>query len=83
MLAINRGEHHKILSVKIIVPDFVFHKFSKFCMDKWVKKGKPDIMRNAILEEGIKDSYNRLSKHTVSYFVKLNKIMYTGHSKLT
>lgn len=62
MLAINRGEQNKILSVKIVVPDTVFQKFSVFCNDKWSKNRSSDITRKSIMGEAIKDSYNRLGK---------------------
>ncbi|KAJ8967306.1 hypothetical protein NQ317_013775 [Molorchus minor] len=60
ILAINRGENNKILSVKIVVPDFVFNKFHQFCSNKWIKKGNWDVNRKRIIDDAIKDSYNRL-----------------------
>ncbi|KAJ8944044.1 hypothetical protein NQ318_016242 [Aromia moschata] len=60
ILAINRGEHNKILSVKVVVPDFFFNTFFQFCTNKWTKNGKFDSDRKRIIEEAIKDSYNRL-----------------------
>lgn len=62
MLAINRGEQNKILSVKIVVPDIVFQKFSVICHDKWPKNRSFDTTRKSIMGEAIKDSYNRLGK---------------------
>ncbi|KAJ8912925.1 hypothetical protein NQ315_017255 [Exocentrus adspersus] len=60
ILAINRGENQKILSVKIVVPDYVLHKFSQFCENKWLKKETFNPYRQRIIGEAIKDSYNRL-----------------------
>ncbi|XP_074038009.1 S1 RNA-binding domain-containing protein 1 isoform X2 [Leptinotarsa decemlineata] len=60
VLAINRGEHQKVLSVKIVTPDIVFHKFNQFCSQKWVKQGDFNHNRKRILDEAVKDSYNRL-----------------------
>ncbi|KAJ8967501.1 hypothetical protein NQ314_002816 [Rhamnusium bicolor] len=60
ILAINRGENQKILSVKVVVPDYLFNKFSQFCNNKWVRNGNFDFNRNRLIEEAIKDSYNRL-----------------------
>lgn len=62
VLAINRGEHLKVLSVKVQVPDFALHQFTKFCIKKWLYAGKLDSVRKKILEEAIKDCYTRLSK---------------------
>lgn len=60
ILAINRGESQKVLTVKIIIPDYVFSKFSQFCCNKWLKRGNFDFYRKKIIDEAIKDSYNRL-----------------------
>ncbi|KAB0794768.1 hypothetical protein PPYR_00282 [Photinus pyralis] len=60
VLAINRGEAHRILSVKINVPDFIYNKFSQFATTKWIDKGKSDKDRKRILEMAVSDAYKRL-----------------------
>ncbi|KAF5303492.1 hypothetical protein FQA39_LY09955 [Lamprigera yunnana] len=60
ILAINRGESLKILSVKLNVPDFIYHKYVYICTKKWVNKGKFDRDRKRIIEGAIKDAYSRL-----------------------
>ncbi|CAG9854189.1 unnamed protein product [Phyllotreta striolata] len=57
VLAINRGESHKILSVKVVVPEYLYKKFHQFCIQKWSVR---DGIRKTVIEEAIKDSYNRL-----------------------
>ncbi|KAF2899137.1 hypothetical protein ILUMI_07046 [Ignelater luminosus] len=60
ILAINRGEALKVLSVKVVVPDFVFNRFSNFCAYRWINKGNFNHTRKRILEMSVKDSYTRL-----------------------
>ncbi|CAH0554650.1 unnamed protein product [Brassicogethes aeneus] len=60
ILAINRGESQKVLSVKIVVPDFVFNKFNNFCTYKWLKVGPFNHDRNRIINDAIQDCYTRL-----------------------
>lgn len=61
VLAINRGESQKILSVKINVPEFILKKFTGFCKDKFMYYNL-DKQRKKIFDESITDSYTRLSK---------------------
>lgn len=60
ILAINRGEHYKVLSVKISIPDYVKDRFHQFCSKKWSNRGRYNGNRKRILEEAIQDSYIRL-----------------------
>lgn len=60
VLAINRGEALRILSVKINVPDFLNNKFVQFATNKWIEKGKGDKERKRILEMAVSDAYKRL-----------------------
>ncbi|KAF5296661.1 hypothetical protein FQR65_LT10201 [Abscondita terminalis] len=62
ILAINRGESIKALSVKIIVPEFLYRKYSKFCTSKWIYNKKFDNNRKRIMEMSIDDAYTRLLK---------------------
>ncbi|XP_057650911.1 S1 RNA-binding domain-containing protein 1 isoform X1 [Diorhabda carinulata] len=60
VLAINRGEHCKILSVKISIPNFVKDRFHQICSKKWINHGRYNVNRRRILEEAMQDSYIRL-----------------------
>lgn len=53
-LALNRGENLKILSVKIIVPDYALNQFSRFILDKYGRKTSHiNLLKNAI-DDGYK-----------------------------
>ncbi|XP_044755245.1 S1 RNA-binding domain-containing protein 1 [Coccinella septempunctata] len=59
ILAVNRAENQKVLSVKLNIPDIIFNKFNKFCIDKFkMESGSKD--RCQILKEAVEDSYTRL-----------------------
>ncbi|XP_044269580.1 S1 RNA-binding domain-containing protein 1 isoform X2 [Tribolium madens] len=58
VLAINRGENLKILTVKVVLPEWLFTQFRKKC-DKWANLGG-DNVRQDVLKRAIEDSYNRL-----------------------
>ncbi|KAG6452744.1 hypothetical protein O3G_MSEX007756 [Manduca sexta] len=61
-LALNRGEDEKILSVKVIVPDWFYNKLEKFCLSLW-KSGH-------WVRKGLGDAYNRLIKPWLSRQVR-------------
>uniref|UniRef100_A0A8C0ID84 S1 RNA-binding domain-containing protein 1 n=1 Tax=Bubo bubo TaxID=30461 RepID=A0A8C0ID84_BUBBB len=61
ILAINRGENLKILTVKVNIPDGVKNEFCWWCVnERWRPKQflQPDLMR--ILRNSVEDSYKRL-----------------------
>uniref|UniRef100_A0AAY4D7N0 S1 motif domain-containing protein n=1 Tax=Denticeps clupeoides TaxID=299321 RepID=A0AAY4D7N0_9TELE len=61
ILAINRGENLKILTVKVIIPDCVGTDFCRWCINvRWRPRGfaQPEMMN--ILGNAVKDSYKRL-----------------------
>uniref|UniRef100_A0A8B9QEJ0 S1 RNA-binding domain-containing protein 1 n=1 Tax=Apteryx owenii TaxID=8824 RepID=A0A8B9QEJ0_APTOW len=61
ILAINRGENLKILTVKVNVPDGVKNEFCWWCVnERWRPKHfvKPELMR--ILQNSVEDAYKRL-----------------------
>jgi competence ComEA-like helix-hairpin-helix protein len=60
VLAVNRGESLKVLSVKINIPDGVLHHLMKFCDRNWVFKGISYALRKRLIEQSVKDSYTRL-----------------------
>ena len=59
ILAINRGEEQKVLTVKINMPDGVTVRFTRFAHLKFVRPFFPDSCRS-ILEKSIEDSFDRL-----------------------
>ncbi|XP_067421180.1 S1 RNA-binding domain-containing protein 1 [Emydura macquarii macquarii] len=61
ILAINRGENLKILTVKVNIPDGVKNEFCRWCVnERWRPKryAKPELMK--ILHNSVEDSYKRL-----------------------
>ncbi|XP_063774449.1 S1 RNA-binding domain-containing protein 1 [Pseudophryne corroboree] len=61
ILAINRGENLKVLTVKVNVPDRVKDAFSRWCVnERWRPKqfARPELMQ--ILHNSVEDSYKRL-----------------------
>ncbi|RZC39162.1 S1 RNA-binding domain-containing protein 1, partial [Asbolus verrucosus] len=60
VLAINRGESLKVLSVKVVVPDNIFYDFQRVCFRKWSCENSAHQLRHNILKQAIEDSYNRL-----------------------
>ncbi|KAM8947511.1 S1 RNA-binding domain-containing protein 1 isoform 2-T2 [Pelodytes ibericus] len=61
ILAINRGENLKILTVKVNVPDRVKDAFCRWCVnERWRPKqyARPELMK--ILHSSVEDSYKRL-----------------------
>ncbi|KAM5163536.1 S1 RNA-binding domain-containing protein 1 [Mantella aurantiaca] len=61
ILAINRGENLKVLTVKVTIPDRVKDVFCRWCVnERWRPKqfAKPELM--TILRNSVEDSYKRL-----------------------
>ncbi|XP_075060229.1 S1 RNA-binding domain-containing protein 1 [Mixophyes fleayi] len=61
ILAINRGENLKVLTVKVSVPDRAKDAFSRWCVnERWRPKqfARPELMQ--ILHNSVEDSYKRL-----------------------
>ncbi|KFR04546.1 S1 RNA-binding domain-containing protein 1 [Opisthocomus hoazin] len=61
ILAINRGENLKILTVKVNIPDGVKNEFCWWCVnERWRPKQflKPELMK--ILRNSVEDAYKRL-----------------------
>ncbi|XP_077193334.1 S1 RNA-binding domain-containing protein 1 isoform X2 [Paroedura picta] len=61
ILAINRGENLKILTVKISIPDGVKNEFCRWCVnERWRPKAyaNPELME--LLRYSVEDSYKRL-----------------------
>ncbi|XP_020856927.1 S1 RNA-binding domain-containing protein 1 isoform X2 [Phascolarctos cinereus] len=61
ILAINRGENLKILTVKVNIPDSVKNEFCSWCVqNRWrpLQFARPELMK--ILHDSVEDSYKRL-----------------------
>ncbi|XP_041976825.1 uncharacterized protein YdcI [Aricia agestis] len=61
-LAVNRGEDEKILSVKVVVPDWFYNKLERFCTTLWKSAHW--------VHKGLTDAYNRLIKPWLSRQVR-------------
>ncbi|XP_072027539.1 S1 RNA-binding domain-containing protein 1-like [Amphiura filiformis] len=59
VLAINRGENLKILSVKVVLPDNTVNNFKRWCELRWVKSSAPGAVQG-LVKTSIEDAYNRL-----------------------
>ncbi|KAG7158514.1 S1 RNA-binding domain-containing protein 1-like [Homarus americanus] len=62
MLAMNRGEHQGVLSVKIVIPDNTYVHFFNFCQQKWLGLAPPHYYRTQLVMMSIEDSWERLVK---------------------
>ena len=60
VLAINRGESLKILSVKINIPDWMLHQIKKQCHTRWLRSGVFSDERRKTVEDSLEDAYKRL-----------------------
>ncbi|CAB3255382.1 unnamed protein product [Arctia plantaginis] len=61
-LALNRGEDEKILSVKVVVPDWFYNRLERFCLSLWKS--------SYWVRKGLSDAYNRLIKSWLSRHVR-------------
>ena len=55
----NRGEHLKILNVKIVLPDNTIGNFKRWCGVKWTKIQSPEAVKGLIMAS-IDDACTRL-----------------------
>ncbi|KAK3857870.1 hypothetical protein Pcinc_035916 [Petrolisthes cinctipes] len=62
VLAMNRGEHQGVLSIKIVFPDNTYVHFFNFCQEKWLKHSPPPYYRTQLVMMSIEDSWERLVK---------------------
>ncbi|XP_022907268.2 S1 RNA-binding domain-containing protein 1 [Onthophagus taurus] len=60
ILAINRGEQNKILSMKILVPDYITNKFNKCCWDIFGQYITSSSVKKTIFKKALNDCYKRL-----------------------
>lgn len=69
-----------MLSVKITIPDFMFHRYSNYCSKKFLHPGNPEGDR--IISNAINDAYTRLrnqslniSKHIFKYHIPVQPLI--------
>ncbi|KAH1027378.1 hypothetical protein HUJ05_000903 [Dendroctonus ponderosae] len=66
ILAINRGESLKILTVKIEIPSYFQNQFKIFCTNKWTNKSQYDQRRQDIINLAIDDAFGRIITPLIS-----------------
>ena len=59
VLALNRGEDLKILSIKIVLPDNLFQLLRNFLSQRWIKRFMSQNVRQ-VMDTSIDDLMNRL-----------------------
>ena len=60
VLAINRGESLKVLSVKIVIPDWFIKQIKKSVQNRWLRSGKHSVERTKLVDDSLEDAYKRL-----------------------
>lgn len=75
ILAINRGESLKVLSVKIVIPDAAKYTIQRFCESKWLRKGIHYPTRDKLFKDSFQDAYKRLISPLITREIRnsLNK----------
>ena len=59
VLALNRGEDLKILSVKVVVPDVVEKLWIQYCHNRFIKSGC-STTKAKLIADSIQDAYSRI-----------------------
>ncbi|XP_008470751.2 S1 RNA-binding domain-containing protein 1-like, partial [Diaphorina citri] len=62
VLAINRGESNKVLSVNVKLNEWLQNKLFEFCKRKWLSQGSYSPNRARLFELSFQDSFKRLIK---------------------
>ncbi|RZF41438.1 hypothetical protein LSTR_LSTR000152 [Laodelphax striatellus] len=80
VLAINRGESQKALSVKIVVTDWLCKGMFSFCQRRFMNKGQYHPLREHLFKKSFDDAYNRLIQPLVVRSVRseLNRVAETA-----
>ncbi|CAH0383591.1 unnamed protein product [Bemisia tabaci] len=61
ILAINRAENLKFLSVKIVLPDdFLCNRLFRVCENIWLRNNTSNQLRKSLINDSFTDAYNRL-----------------------
>ncbi|XP_060529057.1 S1 RNA-binding domain-containing protein 1 [Cylas formicarius] len=70
ILAINRGELQKCLSVKVKFPEFFAKQFKNLCLKKWFHSSSSDYLRQNIINKAIDQAYNKFFKPHVTRHIR-------------
>ena len=60
VLAINRGEGLKVLSVKVNIPDWFLYQLQGFVKKRWLSRGNYSQLRESMIKISLEDAYKRL-----------------------
>ena len=60
ILAMNRGEHQGVLTVKIVIPENTYKYFFNFCQQKWLGLAPAQYYRTQLVMMSTEDSWERL-----------------------
>jgi len=60
VLAINRGEGLKVLSVKVNIPDRFLYQLQGFVQKRWLSLGNFSQLRDSMIKTSLEDAYKRL-----------------------
>ena len=69
VLAINRGEHHKILRVKVEIPNFLEKVLMEMCRRKWLNYNMNTDSKK-IINQSLEDAYQRLMQPQIVRLVR-------------
>ena len=69
VLAINRGEHHKILRVKVEIPNFLEKVLMEMCRRKWLNYNMNTDSKK-IINQSLDDAYQRLMQPQIVRLVR-------------
>jgi len=60
VLALNRGEGLKVLSVKVNIPEWFLHQLQAFVQRRWLNRGNFSQLREDMIKSSLEDAYKRL-----------------------
>jgi len=66
VLALNRGEANKVLSVKVNIPDWFERQLQGYCRRRWLNRGANTDFRTKMVLSSLEDGYKRLLHPLIS-----------------
>lgn len=66
VLALNRGEANKVLSVKVNIPDWFERQLQGYCRKRWLNRGGNSEFRTKMVLSSLEDGYKRLLHPLIS-----------------
>lgn len=63
ILALNRGERLKVLSVKITTPDWIKRRFDEFCDREWISLNRESKERRGLLMEAVAEGWKKFREY--------------------